>query len=62
MMTPHGPATEVFEKASEAQLLPMKVAQGDLVSTQHATYSYLNVKSLESQRTNTWLKSTVNTV
>lgn len=49
MMTPHGPATEVFEKASEAQLLPMKVAQGDLVSTQHATYSYLNVKSLESQ-------------
>ena len=49
MMTPHGPAAEVFEKASEAQLLPMKVAQGDLVSTQHATYSYLNVKSLESQ-------------
>lgn len=30
MMTPHGPAAEVFEKASQAHLEPQKIAEGDL--------------------------------
>lgn len=31
MMTPHGPDTDCFEKASRAQLAPQRVADGTMV-------------------------------
>ena len=33
MMTPHGPDAECFEKASNAELKPDRVAEGTMVST-----------------------------
>lgn len=36
MMTPHGPDTECFEKASNAELKPERVADGTMVSQAQA--------------------------
>jgi homogentisate 1,2-dioxygenase len=49
-MTPHGPDTEAFEKATKAELKPTRVAEGTMAFMFESTYM-LNITS-HAQKTN----------